>query len=236
MRVFPIITTEPARGTLQVSLMARYRLLLETSSRVPVVALADEQGIVREERLETQRRNARDLVPSIGRMLAELEQKPRDLSGILVGLGPGSYTSLRVGLMTAKTLAYVVGCPLIGVPTMPILALQAGEPRVDVVIDAQKDQIYAQSFDHAQALGELRIVTVADWLAQRDPSVLVTGPGLSKIAAPQLRRTPETAWQPTAASLLAIGTTLTPTDPFTLVPIYLRPSAAEQQWETRGRR
>jgi tRNA threonylcarbamoyladenosine biosynthesis protein TsaB len=225
-----------ARGILQVAFMARYRLLLETSSRVPVVALADEQGIVREERLEAQRRNARDLVPTIGRLLAEAGQKARDLAEIVVGLGPGSYTSLRVGLMTAKTLAYVVGCPLIGVPTMPILAHQAPEPRVDVVVDAQKDQIYAQSFEHAQPLDELRIVTVADWLAQRDPSVLVTGPGLSKIAAAQLRRTPEMAWQPTATSLLAIGTTLPPTDPFTLVPIYLRPSAAEQQWETKGRK
>lgn len=214
--------------------MAPYRLLLETSSRTPLVALADEHAVVVEERLEAQRRNARDLVPTIARLLAHVGRKPRDLAGILVGLGPGSYTSLRVGLMTAKTLAYAVGCPLVGVPTMPILAQQAGEARVDVVIDAQKDLLYAQSFEHTMPLGELRIVAVSVWLAERDPAILVTGPGLSKIVAPMLRRTSEAVWHPTAAGVLAVGSVLPPADPFTLVPLYLRPSAAEQQWDARG--
>jgi tRNA threonylcarbamoyladenosine biosynthesis protein TsaB len=214
--------------------MANYRLLLETSSRTPLVALADERTVVIEERLEAQRRNARDLVPTIARLLAQVGHKPRDLVGILVGLGPGSYTSLRVGLMTAKTLAYAVGCPLVGVPTLPILAHQAGEPLVDGIVDAQKDLVYAQSFENGTPRGVLQIVPVSVWLAQRDPTVLVTGPGLTKIAEATLRRTPETAWQPTASGVLAVGSTLAPSDPFTLVPLYLRPSAAEQQWDARG--
>ncbi|MFQ3592725.1 MAG: tRNA (adenosine(37)-N6)-threonylcarbamoyltransferase complex dimerization subunit type 1 TsaB [Gemmataceae bacterium] len=215
--------------------MIRYRLLLETSSRTPIVALADDQAVIREVRLEEDRRNARDLVPTIGQLLEEVGQRPRDLAGILVGLGPGSYTSLRVGLMTAKTLSYAVGCPLIGVPTMPILAYQAGEPRVEVIVDAQKDQLYVQSFADGRPQTTLRILKVAAWLAARDPVILVTGPGLSKISDPSIRRSPQTAWLPSAAALLAVGSTLAPSDPFSLLPLYLRPSAAEQQWEARGK-
>jgi hypothetical protein len=75
---------------------------------------------------------------------------------------------------------------------------------------------------------------VSAWLAERDPAILATGPGLSKVVDPVVRRAVEAVWHPTAAGVLAVGSVLPPADPFTLVPLYLRPSAAEQQWDARG--
>jgi tRNA threonylcarbamoyladenosine biosynthesis protein TsaB len=212
--------------------MGIIRLLLETSSRTPLVALADGEQIVREQHLEANRRNARDLVPTIAALLKQHHLSPRDLGGVVAGVGPGSYTSLRVGLMTAKTLAYVVGCALIGVPTPAILAAAAGG-RVDVLIDAQKDLLYVQSFEDGQPRSELAIVSVEQWLATRQPEALATGPGLAKVKA-EVPRTAEPLWSPRAAALLAVGLQTPPSDPFSLVPLYLRPSAAEQQWDARG--
>ncbi|MGL4554661.1 MAG: tRNA (adenosine(37)-N6)-threonylcarbamoyltransferase complex dimerization subunit type 1 TsaB, partial [Gemmataceae bacterium] len=184
--------------------MGDFRLLLETSSRAPLAALADGDAVVASRRLEEGRRNARDLVPAVAKLLRERGLVPRDLAGIVVGLGPGSYTGLRVGVMTAKTLAYAVGCPLVGVPTFHVLARQAEEERVEVIADAQKDAVYHQAFEGGRPASDLTIVRVGDWLAGRDPSVLVTGPGLAKVSA-EVRRARESVWMPSPDALLEVG-------------------------------
>ncbi len=70
------------------------------------------------------------------------------MQAVLVSRGPGSYTGLRVGIMSAKTFAYATGCALIAVDTFAAIALQAPESvaRVDVLADAQQDKVYVQSF------------------------------------------------------------------------------------------
>src|SRR5262245_25636146 len=124
-------------------------LILETSSRRGLVAVA-LGGAVREARhLDEARRNAvaRDLAPSVADLLRGQGWKAADLDGVLVSLGPGSYTGLRVGIMSAKALAYATRCALIGVETFPAIARQAppGCERLDVLGDAQQDKVYAQS-------------------------------------------------------------------------------------------
>src|SRR3954467_13436349 len=118
--------------------MGDFRLLLETSSREPLVALAEDRRAAAMRRLSEQRRNARDLIPAVAEVLSWSGLTPRQLSGIIVGLGPGSYTGLRVGVMSAKTLAYALGCPLVGVATFHVLARQAEEENVEVIAEAQK--------------------------------------------------------------------------------------------------
>src|SRR5262245_54581541 len=85
-------------------------LILETSGKTGRVALAEgaRLGIVRT--LDEARRHARDLAPTIAQLCADYGWKVRELDGVVVSLGPGSYTGLRVGIMSAKTLAYASGC------------------------------------------------------------------------------------------------------------------------------
>lgn len=221
-------------------------LLVETSSRIGQVALAlgDEMRGVR--RLDEARRHARDLAPATAALLAEQGWQPRDVQAVVVSRGPGSYTGLRVGIMSAKTFAYATGCVLLAVDTFAALARQApaSVQRVDVLADAQQDKVYVQSFvrvsEDWRPASELAIRSIADWLSVRAADSSVTGPGLHKWAARLPAEAPlldATLWESRPESLLQVGLRRylagERDDPWTLEPLYLRPSSAEEQW--RGR-
>lgn len=219
-------------------------LIVETSGRVGQVALAWGPELRRHRWLDEARRHARDLAPAVAELLAAEGWRPRDLDAVLVSRGPGSYTGLRVGLMAAKTLAYAVGCPLLAVDTFAAIARQAPPPagRLHVIADAQQDHVYVQRFTGPERTpdGEVVIRLFGDWCGEVQAGDTVSGPGLRG----QLARLPAglsvveaDAWDPRAESVLAIGLARLLAgerdDPWTVEPLYLRPSAAEQQW--RGR-
>src|SRR5262245_15682692 len=120
--------------------MSERLLILETSQRVGVVALADGELVLGRRTLEEARRHGRDLVPFAHALLVENGWKARDLDGVIVSRGPGSYTGLRVGVMSAKTLAYATGCALLAVETFAAIARQAPPEAtlLDVAEDAQQ--------------------------------------------------------------------------------------------------
>lgn len=94
----------------------------DTSTDWCSVALYDPPGGVRvEQTWRAGRAQTRELLPTIQAMLAQVHLRPADLRGVAVASGPGSFTGLRVGLATAKGLAYGLGIPLWGVHTLDIL-------------------------------------------------------------------------------------------------------------------
>src|SRR5262249_57410856 len=92
-------------------------LLIETSSRAGLVALAEGGRLLGQRQLEEARRHARDLAPAVRDLLAGQNWRARDLHAVVVSRGPGSYTGLRVGIMSAKALAYAAGCELLDIRT-----------------------------------------------------------------------------------------------------------------------
>src|SRR6267154_1673026 len=115
-------------------------LLFETSGRIGRVGLAEGPVLLAEDSLDEARRHLRDLAPMVARLLRERGWAPRDLGGVIVSLGPGSYTGLRVGIMSAKMLAHAIGCALLGAPTFEVLARQAASTVRELVViaDAQR--------------------------------------------------------------------------------------------------
>jgi len=222
-------------------------LVLETSGKAGAVALASGSEILAVQHLDEARRHARDLAPVTAALLAERGWSPRDLAGVVVGLGPGSYTGLRVGVMSARALSYATGCALIGVGTFAAIAYQApeGVDRLDVIADAQQDKVYAQPFARTaggwQPTAALTVQPFAAWLAGREADTRVTGSGLRRWG-PHLTdcecRTPEDSWDPRPESLLQLGLARylagERDDVYSLEPLYLRPSSAEEQWKARG--
>lgn len=223
-------------------------LILETSGRPGQVAVAEGAAIKGSRRLDEARRHARDLAPAVAAILAEQKWKARALDAVIVSLGPGSYTGLRVGLMSAKTLAYATGCALIGVETFRAVARQAPPDVLDVEVlaDAQQDKIYWQRFRRPEAaadflpLGPLQIRKVADWLRERDPLTWISGPWLQEHAERlpgELRLVAEEFRQPRVENLLELGLARYVAgerdDPWLLEPLYLRPSSAEEKWAVR---
>src|SRR5262245_7316791 len=129
--------------------MSENWLILETSGRGAKVGLARGGAVVRAVTLDDTRRHARDLAATVEALLKAESLKPADLTGVMVGRGPGSYTGLRVGLMSAKALAYATGCELRAVDTFAAIAQQApAEARgVWVIADALQNQVYIQRYD-----------------------------------------------------------------------------------------
>jgi tRNA threonylcarbamoyladenosine biosynthesis protein TsaB len=221
-------------------------LLLETSHQPGLVGLSLGDRLVARRQLESGRHNARDLAPAIAALLGEQGWAARDLDGVAVGRGPGSYTGLRVGIMSAKTLAYVTGCPLVAIDTFAVIAAQSPPEshRIDIIADAQKEAVYAQSFARAgerwQAANELRIVEFAAWLAIRDRTAWVSGPGLARYRERlpvDASFAPADRWSPGLDSLLLLASRRLDAgerdDVCTLEPLYLRASSAELQWRDR---
>jgi tRNA threonylcarbamoyladenosine biosynthesis protein TsaB len=196
------------------------------------------------------RRHGRGLIPAIAALLALEGLTVADLDAVAIGLGPGSYTGLRIGLTAAKTLAYAAGKPLIALDSLEAIARNAPDDvlRVAVAVDAQRGDAYLADFvrDNPGAplhrQGPIRIEPVEAWSRTLGPETLVLGPALDRLLAnwPEtVRRGTLDQGHPGAAQLIPLarealeaGRVL---DPFFVEPIYMRRSAAEDQWERLGR-
>jgi tRNA threonylcarbamoyladenosine biosynthesis protein TsaB len=219
-------------------------LVLETSGRVGQVALAEGKTVRGAKRLDEARQHARDLVPAVRDLLTAQGWQPRDLAGVIVGRGPGSYTGLRVGIMSAKALAYATGCALLAIDTFHAIAQQVVEEMgsVDVLADAQQDRVYVQRFgrssssERMEPRSPLHIEPFAQWLEQREQEVWASGPGLrgheGQIAA-QARIADPVCWDPRPESLLELGLHRflqgERDNVWALEPLYMRPSSAEEK-------
>jgi tRNA threonylcarbamoyladenosine biosynthesis protein TsaB len=171
--------------------------------------------------------------------------KPLDIQGLIINRGPGSYTGLRVGIMSAKAFAYSTGCALMTVDGFAAVARQSPmeAAQIGVIADAQQDRVYQQNFSRpggkqeALATSPLQIAAFSEWVQGIPAGSWVTGPGLRTFRArlPAGVRAPaEPAWDPHAQTLLDIGLgqylSGQREDIWKLEPLYLRPSSAEEKW------
>ena len=222
-------------------------LLLETSGSCGIVALGFGSNIISHRVLEIAKRHVSDMAPAIAEMLKECGWEAKNLDAIATGIGPGSYTGLRIGLMSSRTLAMMTGARLLGISTFEILAqhgLEAGHAKVEIIADAQQDKIYAQRFENNNSnlisASELKIVSAAEWIANRDISFAIAGPGVPKVL-PLIQANQgmvvEQSGNINKESFLALALKKLfshhSDDPLSLQPLYLRRSSAEEQWDKR---
>ena len=218
-------------------------LALETSGLYGSVAVLDDDRVIGETELPRDRRSAQMLAPAIQQQLAAVQWRPAEIELIAVTQGPGSFTGLRVGITTAKTLAYATGAAVLGVNTLAVIAAQvAGESRdVCAVLDAQRQQLYAATFRRTPAgrletIAEATIVDRTAWLANCG-GLAVTGSGLKGLVdlLPQSAvMVNEEFWAPRAATVGQLAfcdyQTGRRDDVWQLLPLYIRRSAAEEKW------
>lgn len=127
-------------------------LAFDTASPQVTVALLDGGSVVAERRSEQLMKHAEQLAPLIAGVLADAGATQADLTAVAVGVGPGPFTGLRVGLATARTLALVRGIPVHGVCSLDALAVEAATtgavsgPFV-VATDARRKEVYRASYD-----------------------------------------------------------------------------------------
>ncbi|WP_432143902.1 tRNA (adenosine(37)-N6)-threonylcarbamoyltransferase complex dimerization subunit type 1 TsaB [Streptomyces sp. bgisy084] len=126
-------------------------LALDTATPAVTVALHDGTRVLAESRQVDARRHGELLLPAVDRVLAEAGHRLDAVSDIVVGVGPGPYTGLRVGLVTAATFGSVLGVPVHGLCTLDGLAHASGltEPFV-VATDARRKEVYWARYENAR--------------------------------------------------------------------------------------
>jgi len=221
--------------------MSESWLVIETSARVGRVGVARGGAVARAAVLDPGHRHARDLAATADRLLTAEGLSPRALTGVMVGAGPGGYTGLRVGVMSAKALAYATGCRLVAVPTFHAIAGQAPAAAGDlwVVGDALRGMVYLQRFRAVggvwEAADDLRIEPAAAALPAVPAGAWVSGPGVAAheaLIAAGVNRVPAADRDPGAEAVFRAGLRLPPVsrdELFRLEPLYLRGSSAEEK-------
>jgi tRNA threonylcarbamoyladenosine biosynthesis protein TsaB len=207
-------------------------LAIDTATEV--LALCADDGTARASlALRRGLQHSPALLPLADRLLAELGFGAGELELVICSVGPGSFTGIRIGLATAKGIAFATGCPLVGVSTLDALALPwACFPgSVWPVIDARKGRWYTACYRGGRrATGYLDLAP--DDLRAR----IMAGPGASLLAGPDAPRFAEGIPGALATDLFDPAAVLKAgverfasegADPQLLKPIYLRQSEAE---------
>ena len=222
-------------------------LAIETSGRVGSVALLEFEGdrtiVAAERRTPEGERTARSLLPTIQELLREHQWRPVDVNLVCVTTGPGSFTGLRIGVVTAKTFAYATGAHLAGVHTLAAIAAgvkTCGPVKLWTVLDAQRQELFVACFDGRplieQAVPQTEVLSIPAWIERLGPGDVVAGPPLAKCRE-QLPAgvvvAEEDSWEPSAAIVGALGVEISKrggnVNPLELVPHYYRKSAAEEK-------
>ncbi len=223
---------------------------MDTSTDRAVLAVRDRSGAIQAETFEAGRRHGRDLIPWLRDLLGTAGLSVDDLEGIAVGLGPGSYTGTRVGVTAAKTLAYATGAQLVGLDTLQAIARKApADARsISVIADAQRGEVYVVELVRPKPgmvpvpRGETRIEGLASWLGRLETGTVVMGPALDlprirSAVPPEAMAAVDHPGSPAGEDLIAMADEAIASgrveNPWLLEPLYLRRSAAEDQWDAR---
>ncbi len=123
-------------------------LAIDTSTLVMGVALVDENHVLGEVTTNMKKNHSVRLMPMVARLMEELELKVSDLDAVAVASGPGSYTGVRIGVTTAKTIAWSRNIPLIGVSSLAALAMNGVrfEGMVVPLFNARRDRVYTGGY------------------------------------------------------------------------------------------
>ncbi|HDM79019.1 MAG TPA: tRNA (adenosine(37)-N6)-threonylcarbamoyltransferase complex dimerization subunit type 1 TsaB [Deltaproteobacteria bacterium] len=219
-------------------------LALDTSTSVNSVCIIDEKGILVEHIVGGQGSHNKILLKNIDLCIKAAGVQFGDIHGIAIALGPGSFTGLRIGISTAKTLAWANQLPILGIPTLDALALNVpyGKYQVCPMLDAKKNEVYCRIYRlsdaYPEGITDNMVLPPAELAGMIDSPTIFLGNGWHQYESVLREKLGENAltlpapFHDIRASNIA---TLAlrrlkqneKDDPESLKPIYVRPSDAE---------
>ncbi|HEV8622798.1 MAG TPA: tRNA (adenosine(37)-N6)-threonylcarbamoyltransferase complex dimerization subunit type 1 TsaB [Actinomycetota bacterium] len=226
---------------------------IETSTPQTSVALGTEQGVMASTQLASEARQDR-VAPILEHLLEWTGVELSHVGGVAVGVGPGLFTGLRVGVATGKTLAQVLSVPIVGITSLDVLAFGVRYTRrlIGAVIDARRGEVFHALYrgvpGGVMRLGEYRVAPPGHLAAELEAAreeVLLVGNGailyrkeLEAVGAGVEFASPPQAYPQASAMVeLAVPRFIREeTDrSFEVLPLYLRKSDAEIAWDQRAR-
>ena len=166
------------------SLIKMKVLAIDTSNLVMGVGMIDGDQVIGEIMTNLKKNHSVRLMPAIEELMNEVNVKPKDLDRIVVAKGPGSYTGVRIGVTTAKTMAWSLNIPIVGVSSLEILAQNGKyfDGYVSPLFDARRGQVYTGLYGvkdgFFQRLKQDQNLLLKDWLSElkkQDHKVLFLG-------------------------------------------------------------
>ena len=226
-------------------------LAIDTATDIASVAAGRPPAAESGAHVQGARRHAAEVIRLVDFALSRLGVRPRDLEGVVVGDGPGSFTGLRIGWAAAKGLAQEAGLELRAVPSLMAAAAGAafrlGADPVAACFDALRGQVYGALYvfhpDRVDTLVAPALLTVAELsrVAPVRPRVVVAD--AARRYAGEIQQwigaapIPLESLPPAATSLLALvgreGAGRALDDLVSAEPVYGRPAEAQAKWEAR---
>lgn len=222
-------------------------LAIDTSNYALGIAIIDEEKVIGEYITNVKKNHSVRVMPSIEKLMKDCELTPKDITKIVVARGPGSYTGVRIGVTIAKTLAWTLNIPLVGISSLEILAASVGRyfsGTVSPLFDGRRGQIYTglYQYEDGQLLTKEKdqILQSRDWarqLREAAQPVLFVGNELPIHRAIIEEELGEhaifaevTEHNPRPSELALLGMNREGEEVHTFVPNYVRLAEAESKW------
>ncbi len=215
------------------------QLAIDTSTDTASVALVQDNEVLAELTWRSGQNHTVDLLPQLAHLLNQAKLNLQSISGIIVAKGPGSFNGLRVGISTAKGLAFSLGIPIVGISTLEVEAYQHAEIGLPIcpIFNAGRGEIAAAMYQRQDnewhQLATEHITTAEALCSQITTKTIFCGEFIPIIDSLLRKQLKEWALIPTAASGLRRASFLAElglkqlkagdyNNPATLQPIYLR--------------
>lgn len=219
---------------------------IETSTEFASISLVKDGKIISEYKFIAYKKLLEELFPSIEMLLRESNFKISDLEGIGVSAGPGSFTGVRIGLITAKTLSQSLSIPLVGFSTLRIISLNFLENNfiLSPVIDAKMEEVYTAFFKNNKRISKDMLMEINSYLKKIKKfksKIIFTGDGL-KIYKSLIKKElkmralflPESFWYPSSSNIALMAENKIvrgETNSYLEInPVYLKSSQAERRY------
>jgi tRNA threonylcarbamoyladenosine biosynthesis protein TsaB len=221
-------------------------LAIETATQACCVGVRTTSGVEIARVVDENRQHTETLTLGMGALIKEAGLLARDIDRVVVDRGPGLFTGLRVGVATANAFAQGLGCGMVGVTSLELLAHGAHEAGVRGTlvgaVDGRRGDVFVQTFEldeTVQMLGLPEVATprdvVAEWTTKA-VAVTFTGDGIERYLADfnaVAHATIYTQLVPSMHAALWLGEQATPE--MTIEPLYLREADAVANFATRER-
>lgn len=219
-------------------------LAIDTSNLVMGIAIIDNDQVIGEYITNLKKNHSIRLMPAIQQVMAEVNVLPKDLDRIIVAEGPGSYTGVRIGVTVAKTMAWSLKVPIVGVSSLEVLA-QNGRffnGAICPLFDARRGRVFTGLYESKQGaitrVMEDRNVSLEEWLKNLiDRQILFLGNDVNihsqtikKLLGDYAVFPSISINNPRPSELGLIGIKKEPQEVHGFVPNYLRLVEAEAKW------